>query len=147
MSYVQTYYHIVFSTKNRVPVLHQDKRKELYGYLWGILKNKDCHLYQLGGTEDHIHMLTSMHSTVCLAVLVRDLKTSSTSWIRKEQVFHSFPGWQGEYGAFTKSHSHRDGVIEYIRKQVDHHKTESFADELRRLLREERIDFEERHLL
>ena len=113
----------------------------------GILKNKKCHLHQLGGVEDHIHILTSIHSTVCLADLIRDLKTSSTSWIRQNKVFRDFPGWQNEYGAFTKSHSDRDGVTAYIRNQAEHHRTESFVDELRRLLKEEGIAFEERYLL
>ncbi len=146
MSFVQTYYHIVFSTKNRTPALHPDRRKELFNYLWGILKNKNCHLYQLGGTEDHVHILTGVHATVCLADLIRDLKTSSTAWIRREKIFPDFPGWQGEYGAFTKSHSHRAAVVEYIRDQESHHRTESFGDELKRLLREEGVDFDERYM-
>jgi ubiquinone/menaquinone biosynthesis C-methylase UbiE len=50
-------------------------RRNLYSYLWGILKNNKCQLYQMGGTADHIHMLTSIHSTVCLANLIRDMKT------------------------------------------------------------------------
>ena len=77
MSYTQIYYHIVFSTKNRLPTFHKDQKKALYNYLWGILKNKKCHLYQMGGVEDHIHMLTSVHSTISIADLIRDLKTSS----------------------------------------------------------------------
>ena len=147
MSYTQVYYHIVFSTRGRLQILHKDRRNDLFGYLWGILKNKRSHLYQLGGAEDHVHMLTSIHSTVCLADLVRDLKASSTSWIRRERFFERFPGWQSEYAALTKSHSHRDGVVAYIRNQEVHHRRESFVDELKRLFGEEGIDFDERYLL
>ena len=88
MSYTQTYYHIIFSTKNRAPVLRKERRKELFDYLWGILKNKRCHLYRMNGVDDHVHMLISLHPTVCLAYLVRDMKTSSTAWIRTNNVFH-----------------------------------------------------------
>ena len=98
----------------------------------------------MGGTEDH--MLISLHSTVCLANLVRDLKISSSKWIDQENIFPNFPGWQNEYGAFTKSHSHRDNVIAYIKNQIEHHKTESFIEEFKRLLREEGIDFDEQYL-
>ena len=56
MSYTQIYYHIIYSTKNRVAVLEEERRKNLYNYLWGILKNNKCHLYQMGGTDDHIHL-------------------------------------------------------------------------------------------
>jgi len=137
---------MVFSTKNRLPAFHKDQRKTLYNYLWGILKNKKCHLYQMGGMEDHIHMLTSVHSTVSIADLIRDLKTSSAAWIKKETLFPHFIGWQNEYGAFTKSHSHRDVVVSYIKNQEEHHKTESFLDEFKRLLREEGISFEDRYI-
>ena len=146
MSYTQIYYHIVFSTKNRMPVLHKDRRKELFNYLWGILKNKKCHLYQIGGIENHIHMLTSIHSTTSLADLIRDMKTSSTAWIKKEKLFPDFSGWQTEYGAFTKSHSHCDAVTAYIKNQEEHHQKELFIDEFKRLLKEEGIAFEERYL-
>ena len=91
-------------------------------------------------------MLTSLHSTANLADLIRDLKTSSTAWIKKEKLFSDFPGWQTEYGAFTKSHSHRDAVIAYIKNQEEHHKTELFIDEFKRLLKDEGIVFEERYL-
>jgi len=146
LSYTQVYYHIIYSTKNRLPILKEERRKKLYSYLWGILKNYKCRLYQMGGTDGRIHMLTSLHSTVCLANLVRDLKISSSKWVDQENVFPNFPGWQNEYGAFTKSHSHRDTVAAYIKNQIEHHKTESFIDEFKRLLREEGIEFDERYL-
>jgi REP element-mobilizing transposase RayT len=147
MSYFQIYYHIVFSTRNRLPVLHKDRRKDLYNYLWGILKNKKCHLYRMGGVEDHLHILTSLPSTERLAYLVRDMKTASHSWIKSSGIFPGFPGWQGEYGAFTKSHSHCEEVVQYIKNQEVHHQKESFLDEFKRLLREEGIEFDENYLL
>ena len=146
MSYHQVYYHIVFSTKNRVPVLHQKRRRELYNYVWGTLRNKKSHLYRIGGTEDHVHILTSIHSTVCCATLVRDLKTSCTSWIRNERIYPEFPGWQREYGAFTKAHSHRNRIIQYIKNQNEHHKSETFSEEFKRLLKEDGIDFDDCYL-
>jgi REP element-mobilizing transposase RayT len=146
LSYTQIYYHIIYSTKKRLPVLKEERRKKLYSYLWGILKNNKCHLYQIGGSEDHLHMLTSLHSTVCLANIVRDFKVSSSKWISQENIFPNFTGWQNEYGAFSKSHSHRDKVMAYIKNQIEHHKTESFLDEFKRLLREEGVEFDERYL-
>ena len=91
-------------------------------------------------------MLISLHSTVCLSNLIRDMKTGSSYWIKKENIFPNFPGWQNEYGAFTKSHSHRDSTIAYIKNQVEHHKTESYFDEFKRLLKEECVSYDERYL-
>jgi REP element-mobilizing transposase RayT len=146
MSYVQSYYHIVFSTKHRAPVLHKGQRETLFRYLWGILKNKHCHLYRINAVEDHLHLLTSIHPTLALADLIRELKTSTSAWIKKENVFPEFSGWQTKYAAFTKSHSHRDSVVEYIKNQEAHHQHEGFLDELKRLLEEDGVVYDERYL-
>jgi len=79
-TYTQIYYHVVFSTKDRVPTLRPERREDFFRYTWGILKNKDCHLYRIGGVEDHVHLLTSLHPTVSLADLVKDIKISTSKW-------------------------------------------------------------------
>ncbi len=78
-TYTQIFYHVVFSTKNRARCINQDQREHLYGYLWGIHKNLKCHLYRIGGVEDHAHILTSIHPTVSLADYVSEVRSSSTS--------------------------------------------------------------------
>src|SRR3954462_12666514 len=99
-TYTQILYQIVFSTKNRKDSLETTNRKELYKYMWGVLKNKKCHLYQIGGTADHIHLITHLHPSVALAALVKDIKLSGTAYINNHQLFPSFNGWQEGYGAF-----------------------------------------------
>ena len=146
-TFTQIYYHIVFSTKNREPVLVANKRDNLFCYTWGILKNKDCHLYRIGGVEDHVHILTSVHPTIALADLVKDIKTSTSSWIKAENVFRDFTHWQDGYGAFTVSHSDKDAVIEYIKGQEEHHKKVSFKDELREFLVKHGVNFDEKYLV
>jgi putative transposase len=146
-TFTQIYYHIVFSTKNREPVLLADKRDDLFRYTWGILKNKDCHLYRIGGVEDHVHMLTEVHPTIALADLVKEIKTSTSSWIKHENVFPNFTHWQDGYGAFTVSHSDKDAVIEYIKHQEEHHRKASFKDELREFLIKHGVKFDEKYLV
>jgi putative transposase len=68
-------YHIVFSTKDREPVLHKDRRSDLFRYIWRIINNREGHLYRINGVQDHLHILTSLHPTVCLADFVKDIKT------------------------------------------------------------------------
>ncbi|MHB8521129.1 MAG: IS200/IS605 family transposase [Limisphaerales bacterium] len=145
-TYTQIYYHIVFSTKERARVLLADQRENLFRYIWGILKNKDCHLYRINGVEDHLHILTSLHPTLCLADLVKDLKVSTSKWIKDNAVFPEFTHWQDGYGAFTVSQHDKNAVIEYIKDQQAHHLTVPFLDELRRLLVEAGIEFDERYL-
>jgi putative transposase len=145
-TYTQVYYHIVFSTQERAPVLKADHREALFKYVWGILKNKESHLYRINGVEDHIHILTSLHPTKCLSDLVKDIKTSSSKWIKENGVFPSFTHWQDGYGAFTVGHADKNEVIEYIKNQEEHHRRISFRDELRGMLEKFGVHCDEKYL-
>ena len=78
-TYTQVYYHIVFSTKNRERHLVEDRREDLFRYVWGIIKNKKSHLYRINGVDDHVHVVTSLHPTVCLSDMVKDIKTGTST--------------------------------------------------------------------
>jgi len=145
-TYTRIFYHIVFTTKERRPVLAKERREDLFRYVWGIIKNKQSHLYRIGGVEDHIHILTSLHPTVALAAFVKAIKVGSNEWIKENRVFPDFTHWQDGYSAFTQSQHEKDRLIEYIKGQEEHHKKEPFRDELRRLLKEAGIEFDEKYL-
>jgi len=145
-TYTQICYHIVFSTKGRQPTLTAARRPDLFRYMWGILKNRECHLYRINGAEDHVHVLTSLHPTVSLADLVKDIKTGSSLWIKAESVFPTFSHWQDGYGALTQSQGEIAGLIEYIKGQEEHHRRTTFADEYRKLLEDHGIEFDERYV-
>lgn len=104
-------------------------------------------LYRINGVEDHIHILSDLHPTVSLADFVKDIKVSSSIWMKESGKFPAFVGWQEGYGAFTYSIRERDMIINYIRKQKEHHKKETFQDEYKRLLIENDVEFDERYLL
>ena len=121
-------------------------QEKLYRYLGGILKNKKCHLYRIGGVENHLHIVTHIHPIVAVAQLVKDIKLASGSFIKSEKIFPAFAGWQDGYGAFTYSISAKDNLIEYVKNQEAHHKKTSFRDEYIGLLKEHGIEFEEEYL-
>ena len=81
-TYTQTLYQIVFSTKNRELSLVKEGREKLFRYIWGILKNNKCHFYRINGVEDHIHILTSLHPSIALSDLVKDVKIASSKFIK-----------------------------------------------------------------
>jgi len=145
-TYTAITYHIVFSTKDRAPVLHADRRPDLFRYIWGIINNRDGHLYRINGVQDHLHILTSLHPSVCLADLVKDIKTGSARWIKENKVFAHFDHWQDGYAAFTCAPRDREGLIEYIKGQEEHHHRVTFEEEYRKLLTEFAIKFDERYL-
>ena len=146
-TYTQTLYQIVFSTKERQPVLHTENRPQLFKYIYGILKNKNCHLYRINGVEDHLHILTSLHPSIALSSLVKDIKIASSLHIKENHLFPDYTNWQEGYGAFTYSVRDLDNLIEYVKNQVEHYKKITFRDEFIAMLKEHNIVFDEKYLL
>jgi len=145
-TYTQILYQIVFSTKNQENTMIESGQEKLYKYIWGILKNKKCHLYRIGGVEDHLHIITHIHPTAAIAYLVKDMKLAASSFIKSQNIFPNFNGWQDGYGGFTYAISAKDNLIEYVKNQKDHHKKVSFRDEYISLLKEHGIEFDEKYL-
>ena len=145
-TYTQILYQIVFSTKYREKTLNIENREKLYQFIGGILKNKNCHLYRIGGIEDHIHIVTHIHPSISLASLVKDIKLASSAFIKSERLFPNYSGWQNGYGAFTYAISEKNRLINYVSNQVEHHKKVDFKAEYINLLKEHHIDFEDHYL-
>jgi putative transposase len=146
-TYTQFLYQIVFSTKNRERTLVKPNRDELFRYIAGIFENKNCHLYRINGIEDHLHIITHIHPSLSLSSLVKDVKLSSSEYIKKNNLFPLFAGWQSGYGAFTYSIKEKDRLIEYVKNQEEHHKTKTFQEEYIEFLNEHEIVFDEKYLL
>jgi putative transposase len=145
-SYRQLYYHIVFGTKFHKPTIPDVHCELLYKYMWGIMQNKKCKLYRINGSREHIHLLVDIHPTIALSTFVKDLKVSSSIWLKEQLEFKQFEGWAEGYACFTVSHSHKDAVTAYIKTQKEHHKKITFQDEYQTLLKEYGIEFDESDL-
>ena len=122
-------------------------QEKVYRYIWGILTNNNCHLYRIGGMEDHLHIVTHIHPTVAVSNLIKDIKLATSEYIKSENIFPEFDGWQEGYGAFTYSIAAKDNLIEYVKNQKRHHSKVSFRDEYICLLEEHDIKFDEKYLL
>jgi len=144
-SYRQILYHIVFRTKDSRKTLVPEHSRELYAYIMGIIKNKNCFLYRINGMEEHIHVLCDLHPTIALADYMRDLKTSTSIWLKQSGKFSEFEGWADGYAALTYSWRDKEMIVNYIKNQQEHHKKESFDDELRRLLKEQGVEVDEKY--
>lgn len=144
-SYHNLLYHIVFSTKYRKPLLTTDIRSELFGYISGIITNKKGQLLEIGGIEDHVHLLTTCSPQIALADFLRDLKAGSSKWLHEEKRCSSFQ-WQTGYAAFTVSRSQAPAVRNYVRGQTEHHRKQTFEEEYRELLERHGIAFDEKYL-
>ena len=145
-THTQILYQIIYSTKNRERTLTKENRKRLFAYMYETLQNKKCHLYRINGVGDHLHIVTHLHPMQALAPLVKDLKLSATDLIKSERLFPHFTGWQVGYAAFTYAYAAKDNLIEYVKNQEEHHKKVSYEEELKALLKEHGVEYDERYL-
>jgi len=135
--------HAVFSTKNRSPTIVGEVRPRLHEYVGGILRGMECPPIQVGGVEDHIHVLLRLSRTLTVAQTIEKVKTSSSKWMKG-----SVPefAWQNGYGVFSLSQDDLDAAISYVQRQAEHHKVHSFQDEFRTLMREFGLEIDERYV-
>ncbi len=139
--------HLIFSTKNRFPFL-VDKvlRAEMHAYLAEMLRTHDCETLIVGGVEDHTHSLFALSRTLPIASVVKEVKRTSSGWIKTTSRNLSKFHWQGGYAAFSVSQSNLNEVIRYIENQEEHHKRVAFQDEYRAFLKAYGVDYDERYL-
>jgi REP element-mobilizing transposase RayT len=146
-SLAQIYLHIVFSTKDRQPFLHDKSiREQTHKYLGATCNNLDCPVLITGGVEDHIHILCRLGRKIEIQDLIKELKRESSQWLKTKSPDLCHFYWQNGYGAFSLSPGHVDGLRAYIANQEEHHKKVTFQDEYRRILRLYKIEWDERYL-
>ena len=139
------YIHLVFSTKNRQPLISESIAPDLHAYMATVFHDECRSTAKLiGGVEDHIHALFNLSRTWCLADVVEAVKTSTSKWIKTQGV-RQF-SWQSGYGAFSVSRSNIEAVEHYIRNQREHHRQQDFKDEFRGLLKKHDVEYDERYV-
>ena len=144
-TFLSLHYHVVFSTKDRRPLLRAEWRAELHDYLGGTVNGLEGISEIVGGIADHVHLLFGLKATHCLSDFMRELKKASSKWIgeRHDREF----AWQDGYAAFTVSASARERVRDYIRNQEQHHAKRDYVEELKELLEKHGVSYDPRYLL
>ncbi len=138
--------HLVFSTKNRVPVLAPEIRAELHPYLSAVLNNDGCASLRVGGVEDHVHLFFALSRTRTISQVAENVKTSSSKWLKTRGAALAEFHWQNGYGIFSVSQSHANEVVDYVLRQEEHHKAMTFQQELRKLLERYEVEYDERYV-
>ncbi|QDT68125.1 Transposase IS200 like protein [Planctomycetes bacterium MalM25] len=133
-------YHLVFGTKHRSRSLTADIRPRVYEYLGGIVRSEGGSLVEIGGVEDHVHLLLKLTPSHRLADVVRVLKTNSSKWINEQSLTRERFAWQEGYGAFTVSESQIETVRLYLQRQEEHHAEIGFLEEAALLCQRHGID-------
>jgi REP element-mobilizing transposase RayT len=137
---------LIFSTKQRAPLITADLGPRLYDYIGGIIRGQDGCLLAAGGMPDHIHLLARLSKEMSVSEALRLIKANSSKWVHETFSGQQAFAWQTGYAAFGVSYSGLESVKHYIASQAEHHRTVSFQDELRTFLRRHQIEFDERYL-
>jgi putative transposase len=145
-TYTQLFVHFVFAVQNRLCIINQSWKDQLYKYMNGIIEQQGHKLYIINGVSDHIHLLVSMNPTQAPSDLMYHLKRSSSMWINQNKLTMGKFSWQEGFGAFSLGKSQLSEKIRYIENQQDHHKKLSFIDEYLQFLKEYEIEYDERYI-
>jgi putative transposase len=145
-TYSQIYIQVVFAVKYRNGLILESWEADLYKYITGIITNKGQKLITINGMPDHIHILIGMKPTCCLSDLIREVKKSSTDYIKEQKLCPISFKWQEGFGAFSYSHSSLNNIITYIEKQKEHHNKKSFKKEYFEFLNAFEIEYKEEYV-
>ena len=146
-TYTQIHLQLVFAVKYRAALIEQSWKTELYKYINGIIQEQKHKPMIINGVADHIHILIGFKPHQSLSELMQDIKGSSSKWINEKKLSKSKFNWQEGYGAFSYSNSNLKNVINYIKNQEEHHQKTLFIEEYKNLLKEYKIDFDDRYIL
>lgn len=139
-------YHIVFTTKKRQELIIPAISVELYPYIGGIIREEKGILFKIGGTLNHVHLLTRFSASVSVSEMMRRIKGASSKWVNERSMSSKYFAWQCGYGAFSVSESSVENVVNYIGNQEEHHKKSTFEEEFILLLQKHKISYDEKYI-
>jgi REP element-mobilizing transposase RayT len=140
----KVYLHVIFSTKNRAPLISEKIRLDAQAYFVKVGSNLGSFTKEIFMMPDHIHWLCTLPRTITIADLVKNVKISSS--IKMNEMVKGDFNWQKGYGAFSVSQSKIETVRKYIQNQPEHHAKEDFQTEYRRFLKEYQIEYDEQYV-
>jgi len=138
--------HVIFSTKERRPLLDAIARPKLHAYMSTVARNAGCEVYRIGGVADHVHLAIRLSRTIAIADLVETLKTSSSKWAKAQSPDLADFSWQRGYGCFSVGPTDLDALCAYIDNQEEHHRTRTFEEEFRVFLKKYGVAYDEAYV-
>ena len=145
-TYTQILVQIVFAVKGRQNLITEKHREQIEKYICGIVNNKKSKPLAIYCNPDHCHILIGLHPSVSISEMARDIKANSSKWINENKWIMGKFAWQEGYGAFTYSRSQLNRVVQYIRKQPEHHRKKTFREEYIAFLGEFEIEYDDKYV-
>jgi REP element-mobilizing transposase RayT len=145
-SFASVLIHLIYSTKNREPLLTEAIEPELYAYQGAVFRELGCPALTINGTADHVHALFRLSRTVTISDLVEEVKKRSSKWLKTKGAGLAAFRWQAGYGAFSIGESGVAALRGYIAGRKEHYRSRSFQDEFRAFLAKYGIEYDERYV-
>jgi putative transposase len=143
---VQMFVHVVFSTKNRAPLILPEIERELFAYIGGVAANNECQLVAANGTTNHVHLLLLLGKKIGLSEVVGDIKRNSSRWVKTKDAKYQHFGWQDGFAAFSVGNTQVALVKDYIARQKEKHAAQKFEDEMRGFFERYNVEYDERYV-
>lgn len=135
------YVHLIFHIKTTSPQIRDKEVERIHSYIGMLVNATECSVIQVGGVSDHVHILFVLSKNVCLMHVVEEVKRNSSRWIKSLDAHYAKFEWQGGYGAFSVSQSVVDKTLQYIKRQREHHKKQTFREEYIEFLKTYNVDY------
>lgn len=145
-TYCSALFHCVFSTCERRRIIAAEIQPRLWAYMGGVARKREMKALGVGGTDDHVHLLLSLPSSLPVAKAMREIKSESSHWMRATCGAADFE-WQEGYGAFSVGWAQIDTTLSYIARQHEHHRKRDFQAEFIAFLKKHRIEYDPRYVL
>ena len=138
--------HNVFSTKDRKESIIEPFQGELYSYIVKTASVTGSYVYEIGGTENHVHIACTLPRTITIGKLLENVKSASSKWLKiTDPIFHNF-AWQNGDASLSVSQSQLNKVISYVKNQRKHHQKIDYKKEVIELLEKHQVEYDERYL-
>jgi putative transposase len=145
--YYKIWLHIIWSTKNRAPLLVKEIRSKIYNHINKNASEKGYFIDKINGYADHIHILASLNPKFSISEAANNIKGESSHWINEMKLIGTYFSWQEGYSAFSVSESRVETVRKYIQEQEEHHRKQSYIEEIKELYKLHNIGFDEKYFL
>lgn len=133
MPFYQLFYHFVWSTKNRLPLITPKAEPLIYEFLRTKAVGLGGIVFALNGTADHIHLVGSVPPKISLATFIGQVKGVASTKFNQSEANHTRFAWQEEYGVFSFDGKRLPNYIAYVERQKEHHANNTTIPILERL--------------
>lgn len=133
MPYWRLFYHAVWATKHRLPLIESTWEEDLYGYMWGKATALECIPHAINGMPNHVHVVISIPPKLSVATVIGQLKGSSSHRVNEVFVSHRSFAWQSEYSVFSVAEQALPALVQYVKSQKQHHAENSIKLQLENL--------------